>query len=108
MAARVLAALAVAVAVLALGTWVLGDYWAAHQCVEGGRGADLLGAREGSVVVRGRQCVARSSTGVVHAADLASWGARPAAAWWALMALALAGGALAARRSARRPPRPGL
>lgn len=91
---RLLAAVAAGLLILAAAVHALSEAWGARQCVEGGRGGDLLGATEGSVQVVGDRCVARANDGTVHAVELSGWGAGPVAGWIAALALLVALAAL--------------
>jgi hypothetical protein len=64
----------------ALGTgvaavvWLVARQWAAWQCIEGGRGADLLdGAEGGSIEVTGNVCRATSVGGRTVQVPLSEW-----------------------------------
>ena len=71
--ARLLLVIAVAVFLLAAAVWVMGNQWAERTCLASGTGRDLLGRVEGSLVVRGRHCVATGVDGRRVVVPLADW-----------------------------------
>ncbi len=63
-----------AVAMLAAAAiWFAGYQWAGHGCIEGGRGADLLNGKEGSIEVIGGSCRATTNSGKVREVPLSEW-----------------------------------
>jgi hypothetical protein len=83
-----------AVALLAAAAiWFAGYQWAGRECIEGGRGADLLNGREGSIQIVGDSCRATTTSGEVRQVPLSEWqwdGPALAAAAVGVVALAAA------------------
>lgn len=53
--------------------WFAGYQWAGRECIEGGRGADLLNGREGSIEIVGDSCRATTPSGQVREVPLSEW-----------------------------------
>lgn len=82
--------------------WFGGYQWAGRECIEGGRGADLLNGREGSIQIVGDSCRATTPSGQVREVPLSDW-QWDGPALGAATAGALALGAAAASGWRRRP-----
>lgn len=53
--------------------WFAGYQWAGRECIEGGRGADLLNGAEGSIEIIGNSCRATTPSGEVREVPLSEW-----------------------------------
>ena len=53
--------------------WFAGYQWAGRECIEGGRGSDLLNGREGSIEIVGDSCRATTPSGDVREVPLSEW-----------------------------------
>lgn len=93
MKVRVLFWVGLAGLVVAGAIWVAGYQWAGWQCVEGGRGTDLLGTSEGSVEIANGNCRATAVDGRVIEVPLADW-------QWDTAALIMLGAGVAALMAA--------
>lgn len=102
--ARFVAAIALLGLLVASVIWIAGYLWASHQCIEGGRGTDLLGSTEGTVEVVDGRCRATDIHGIVREVPLSEW-------QWNQVALLIAAGSVGGLvlgvtselRSRRRP-----